>query len=51
MESGLLLSEARVGGYPVPLAWGLTLHLYQSNYEMLQVYLCHVLIPNAPVLV
>jgi hypothetical protein len=41
MESGLLLPKARVGGCSVPLAWGLTLNLYQPNFEMLQVYLCN----------
>jgi hypothetical protein len=30
MEPGLLLSKARVGGYPVPLAWGLiSIHIIQ----------------------
>lgn len=49
MESGLLLFKARVGGYPVLFAWGLTLDLYQSNHKMLQVYLCQVRIPSVPV--
>lgn len=34
-ESGLLLSKARVGGYPVPLARGLVLNLYHANQKSL----------------
>lgn len=35
MKSGLLLSKARVGGYPVPLARGLILNLYHTNQKSL----------------